>query len=563
MNFYTDLSFITNQHGKTLAERFAKLIKDSRYFDCLVGYFFTSGFYKIYKSLENTEKIRILIGIKTDRKTYEILNENQTEIENSIQFSHAETKEKIEKQIEEEMENSEDKYEVEEGINKFIQWIKDGKLEIRAYPSQNVHAKLYIMTFKEEDRDVGRVITGSSNFTESGLMDNLEFNVELKNSTDYEFAKQKFEELWENSVDLSERYIQTIKQKTWLNQNITPYELYLKFLYEYFKTELSQTNEISLEYLPENFKKLEYQEQAVLNAKRILEEYGGVFISDVVGLGKTYITAMLVSQLDGRTLVIAPPVLLEKSNPGSWANVFSDFKIPADFESIGKLDDLLNRGVEKYSNVVIDEAHRFRTETTISYEYIAEICRGKRVILVTATPYNNSPKDVLSQIKLFQSGRKSTIPNLPNIERFINQLNRNLKGLDRQKDYEKYIQIVKENAKIIQEKILKYLMVRRTRAEIEKYFAEDLKRQNIKFPEAQKPEPLYYELNEEEDKVFTKTMEMLTQELKYARYQPLLYYKEKITQPTKISQSNNGQTNENSSYKKIGKQFLCIQKNFG
>jgi len=136
-------------------------------------------------------------------------------------------------------------------------------------------------------------------------------------------------------------------------------------------------------------------------------EYGGVFISDVVGLGKTYISAMLAGQLDGRTLIIAPPVLLEKSNPGSWPNVFSDFRVPADFESLGKLDDLLDRGIDKYSNIIIDEAHRFRTETTITYEKLAEICRGKRVILVTATPYNNTPKDILSLLKLFQKAKKA------------------------------------------------------------------------------------------------------------------------------------------------------------
>ncbi len=257
------------------------------------------------------------------------------------------------------------------------------------------------MTFAEGDRDTGRVITGSSNFTQSGLVDNLELNVELKNRSDYEFALDKFNDLWQNSVDVSEKYVDTIKNKTWLNNEITPYELYLKFLYEYFKDELGQTDELLLKYLPEEFKKLEYQEQAVLNAKKILEEYGGVFISDVVGLGKTYISAMLAGQLDGRTLVIAPPVLLEKSNPGSWPNVFDDFRVHAHFESIGKLDHLLKSGVEKYQNIIIDEAHRFRTETNITYEKLSEICRGKRIVLVTATPYNNTPKDILSQIKLF------------------------------------------------------------------------------------------------------------------------------------------------------------------
>ena len=114
------------------------------------------------------------------------------------------------------MEDSEDNRNVEEGVNRFIEWIRGNKLEIRAYPSHNIHAKLYIMTFKEGDRDSGRVITGSSNFTQAGLVDNLEFNVELKNRSDYDFAKNKFKELWSNAVDVSEKYVQTIQGKTWL-----------------------------------------------------------------------------------------------------------------------------------------------------------------------------------------------------------------------------------------------------------------------------------------------------------------------------------------------------------
>jgi len=364
----SDLTFITNEPGHTLKERFEVLIRDSRFFDCLVGYFYTSGFYTIYKSLENTEKIRILIGIGTSKETYNLLMNAKNDTPLPLQFSHSETKEKFTNMVEKEMENSEDNQNVEQGVYKFIEWLKNKKLEIRVYPSKNIHSKLYIMTFTEGDRDVGRVITGSSNFTQSGLIENLEFNVELKNRADYEFAKQKFEELWKDAVDVSENYIQTINTRTWLNNNITPYELYLKFLYEYFKDELNLTDEIFIKYLPQNFKKFTYQEQAVLNAKKILEEYGGVFISDVVGLGKTYITAMLAAQLEGRTIVIAPPALLNRNNPGSWTNVFADFHIPAYFESIGKLDNALKE-IEKreYKNVIIDEAHRFRTETTIGY----------------------------------------------------------------------------------------------------------------------------------------------------------------------------------------------------
>ena len=555
----SDLSFITNEKNQSLKERFKVLIKSTRFFDCLVGYFFSSGFHAIYKSLEDTDKIRVLIGIGTNRQTYDSMEKVNKNKQLAFGFSHAETKQEVENLVQMEMEGSEDNKDVEDGVNKFIEWIECGKLEVRAYPSQNIHAKLYILTFDEGDRDVGRVITGSSNFTQAGLVENFEFNVELKNRSDYEFAIDKFEELWLNSVDVSEKYVQTIKEKTWLTQNISPYQLYLKFLYEYFKDELNQTDEVFTKYLPQEFKRLEYQEQAVLNAKKILLEYGGVFISDVVGLGKTYISAMLANQLDGRTLVIAPPVLLEKSNPGSWKNVFSDFRIPADYESLGKLDQLLDMGTDKYTNVIVDEAHRFRTETTVTYEKLAEICRGKRVILVTATPYNNTPKDILSLIKLFQNAKKSTIPNLPNLEAFFTGLDKKLKKLDRKNDYDKYINTIKANSREIRDKVLKYLMVRRTRTEIEKYFIKDIQEQGLKFPEMRKPEPLYYELNDKENEIFNKTIDLIANKFKYARYTPMLYYIGKIDQLEVQSQKNLGKFMKILLVKRLESSFFAFR----
>jgi len=555
----TDLSFITNEENQNLKERFEVLIKDTSFFDCLVGYFYSSGFHAIYQSLENTEKIRILIGISTSRQTFKMLENANKPTQHKIDFSHAEAKLEVENLVEKEMADSEDNRDVEKGVHKFIEWIKTGKLEIRAYPSQNIHAKLYIMTFKEGDRDIGRVITGSSNFTHAGLVDNLEFNVELKNRSDYDFAKNKFDELWRNAVDISEKYIQTIQTKTWLTQNITPYQLYLKFLYEYFKDELSQTDEVFIKYLPQEFKKLEYQKQAVLNSKKILLEYGGVFISDVVGLGKTYVSAMLAGQLDGRTLIIAPPVLLKKSNPGSWPNVFSDFRVPADYESLGKLDHLLDRGTDKYLNIIIDEAHRFRTETTITYEKMAEICRGKRVILVTATPYNNTPKDILSLLKLFQKAKKSTIPGPPDLESFFNSLDKKLKNLDRKKDYTEYINRVKANAREIRDKVLRHLMVRRTRTEIEKYFSKDIKKQGLKFPEVKKPVPLFYELNDEENNIFNKTINLIANQFRYARYMPMLYYEGKIDQLEEQSQRNMGRFMKILLVKRLESSFFAFR----
>lgn len=119
--------------------------------------------------------------------------------------------------------------------------------------------------------------------------------------------------------------------------------------------------------------------------------------------------------------------------------------------------------------------------------------------MVTATPYNNTPKDILSLLKLFQKAKKSTIPILPDLEGFFNGLDKKIKNLDRKKDYNEYINAVRANAREIRNKVLKYLMVRRTKTEIEKYFSKDIKEQGLKFPEVKKPEPLYYELNDEED----------------------------------------------------------------
>jgi len=538
----TDLTFFTNEPGQTLLDRFKVLLgRHTRFFDCLVGYFFSTGFYTLYSSFETTEKIRILIGIGTDRETVTQVQETKRQQQLQFQSKTKQTKEAFSESLTGEMSGSPDSFDVETGVIKFVEWLKSGKLEIHAYPSEKIHAKVYIMTFVDDSLDKGRVITGSSNFTEAGLRDNLEFNVELKNRNDYEFALEKFNQLWEQSVNVSEEFIETIDRKTWLNPNITPYELYLKFLYEYFRADLTPAAELSNRFVPIHFKKLEYQEQAVINAKRILEEYGGVFLSDVVGLGKTYISALLANELGGRNLVIAPPVLLDKNNPGSWYNVFLDFRVTAEFESVGKLEELAQRGTDRFDAVFIDEAHAFRNESTQTYEYLSQICRGKKVVLVTATPLNNSPKDILSQIKLFQKGKNSTIPNLTDLNSFFSRLEKKLRGVNRITDPDQYMRIVSENAQEIREKVLKYLMVRRTRSEVTKYFGDDLRKQKLRFPDVADPKGVFYEFDSLLDKTFNQTVALITSpNLRYARYKPATYLIEGSTQPERLAQENLG-----------------------
>ena len=464
-----------------------------------------------------------------------------------------------------EIENSADAKEVEDGILKFVEFIQSGKIEIKAHPSRNVHAKVYISRYREDDRDFGNVITGSSNFSEAGLVAQREFNVQLKNSADVKYALEKFEALWKEAVDISDYYVDVIKTKTYLDDSITPYQLYLKFLYEYFKADLSVNEELFYKNFPANFMQLKYQEQAVINAKRILEEFGGVFLADVVGLGKTYISALLANQLPGRHLIIASPALLDKDNPNSWPNVFHDFKIAAEFESVGKLEKIIERGTERYDNVFIDEAHKFRNETNISYENLSRICSGKKVVLVTATPLNNTPFDILAQIKLFQKGKNSTIPGIKNLDYFFSSLQKRLKKLDRKKDYDEYIAVVKENSRQIRERVLKHIMVRRTRKEIENYFSSDLKVQGLKFPKVASPAPIFYELDEKLDRIFLNTIKLITDKnsFTYARYMPLLYLKEELSEFDKTSQRNMGSFMKTLLVKRLESSFFAFKQTLG
>lgn len=505
-----DLTFFTNEDGQKLEDRFKKTLKDVKYFDILVGYFRTSGFYKLYQEFENIDKVRILVGLNADKKTVDII---QTSKQETLNFeSHSGTKEKITASIKQELYQSDDNYNVEFGILKFIEYIKTGKLEIKAYPSYNIHAKVYISRFKEDDRDFGRVITGSSNFSESGLNSQYEFNVELKNYSDVQYALNKFEELWKDGVDLSDVYINTLEKETWLNEDITPYELFLKFLYEYFKENLSRKESLDIQ-LPNGFMKLEYQHEAVRALSEIVEGYKGCFIADVVGLGKTYITAMYMQNLPGKKLIICPPPIIE-----SWQDAIFDFGVRgAKVVSLGKLEQIKKEGYEDYNYIFVDEAHRFRNEQTSQYQLLHEICYGKKVILITATPLNNSIYDFYPLIKLFQSPKDSEIPGIKNLEGFFANARNKLKQLD--KSTPEYLDEVKNVSDAVRNKILKHIMIRRTRKDVKEYFKQDIIKQGLHFPDVDTPHRIIYTYDETTDKIFTETIKKL-KEFTFARYQP-------------------------------------------
>lgn len=574
IRYDTDLTFFTNEQGHTLLDRFKCTLRDTHLFDVLVGYFRSSGFYQLYDSIEPIEKTRILVGLGVDAESHHALNGYQpldgyyTQTVMDLE-SHSNAKKYFQDELVHEIEESpEQDQRLETGLRKFIEFLKTDcsdpagdrrqggngkKLEIRAYPSKNIHAKVYIGRFHPDDRDYGFVITGSSNFSYSGLVANREFNVELRQRRDVEFALDQFEDLWKDSVEVSIEFIDAIENKTWFNDTITPYELYLKLIYEYLQEDINLQDDIE-PYLPEGFMQLQYQRQAVIQALKKLDEYNGVFLADVVGLGKTFIAAQILQQLRGRILVICPPVLKEY-----WEESLQDFRVPAKVESLGKLEHIIRGGVDRYDYIVVDEAHRFRNENTRSYADLLDICRGKKVILVTATPINNTIDDIFAQLKLFQIPKNSTIPGIPNLEKFFVGLRKRFDHLDkRDPEYRQMMVVVSRE---IRERILKHVMVRRTRTDVLTYFKSDILEQGLVFPEMQDPQKLVYEFDGQVETIFKQTMERL-HEFRYARYIPLLYYvgSKGLTEFEKQQQRNVGGFMKGILVKRLESSFYAFKK---
>ena len=526
-------NFFTNQEGNTLVDQFKKSIKYAKYFDILVGYFRISGFHLLYKELESVDKIRILIGINTDQKTLDLTQQSRQQ--DLALVSSTEAVESTKKSIVDEISKSDDSYDTEISIEKFVEFLQtdcpnpdldkknDGngkKLQIKVYPSQDLHAKVYISRHKDDfiDMSEGSVITGSSNFSKAGLKENKELNVILRDPNDLEFALDYFETLWKKSVDTSQIFVETLNNGTLIKNDITPYELYLKMLYEFFEKDLNLDKQIQMD-TPDWFMDLEYQKEAVMSALKILEGYGGLFIADVVGLGKTYISALLAQQLvkNNNILILCPPILKEY-----WEDTFHiDFKVGCKVESLGKIDKIDH---DKYDVIFIDEAHRFRNNQTISFEKLHDIVYGKKVILVSATPQNNTFEDLLNLISLFQSRRNSLIPGIPDLEGYFNNIKKELDGHKKTGNDEEYSKALKKFSEFIRSDILKEIMIRRTRNEIKTFYKDDILNQGLFFPELNKPHEIIYKFDKKLDKIFHSTL-LGIKDLSYSRYQPIKYLK--------------------------------------
>ena len=532
-------NFFTNEKENTLLEKIEGVFKYKKvhFFDALVGYFRASGYFRIRKFIQQTPRIRILVGINVDKLTY-LANQQGLLFNPNSEQSQEEFFNEIKKNIQEAKYDKE----VEDGMYQFIEDIVSGRIEMRIHPKQNIHAKIYI--FREEvyhPHGYGSVITGSSNLTEAGLEKNFEFNVELRYDDDIQFATETFERLWAESVEIDITHIEKIKTESYLNTDFTPYEVYLKFLLEYFGKSIDfDPNSVS--DLPKGYKKLSYQIDAVNDGYSKMMKHNGFFLSDVVGLGKTIVSALIAKKFffangfpmhRSYTLIIVPPALKE-----GWERTMTEFKLD-NYKIItnGSLHKLKNPSL--YDLVIVDEAHKFRSDTASMYNELQKLCKtktlhadgslhDKKVILVSATPLNNRPEDIANLVYLFQDSKDSTLEE-GNLQRFFREQIDKYKRAKDLKDIELISKEVKAIYEKIRVKVVEPLTVRRTRTDLmeNEAYRKDLEKQNVHFPDVKAPHKIYYQLDTELEELYDKTIRYLKGKekgtLKYYRYQAIKY----------------------------------------
>lgn len=410
-------NFITNSEPRDLKKRLIELIKNSDELKFLVGFFYFSGIRELYDGLKANPNTmtKVLVGLNVDRSNFGLIeyseNEQLSDEENTYKFLDS-----IKKSLNNESFDTKEFY---KQVRFFIELIRKNRLIIRKTYKPN-HAKLYL--FKLDQSQVGKknlFITGSSNLTKAGLSTQNEFNVEI-GDYGFEDAEQYFEGLWSEAVkitefeDIKKKLIQVVEKET-LVKDVTPFEAFCLVLKTYLDSfEQKEIGESLIKTLEDNgYKPYQYQLDAVRQALAIIENNNGVIVADVVGLGKTIVACAIAKQLKKRGVIICPPGLVGDTNKKSgWKKYTEEFGL-YDWEvrSLGDLKNTLefvNRAKD-IDVIIVDEAHRFRNQDTKDYELLKNICREKQVILLTATPFNNRPGDILALLKLFITPKRSSI----------------------------------------------------------------------------------------------------------------------------------------------------------
>ena len=583
-------NFFTNKNGNTLMKEFEGILQHNQYIknlDAVVGFLRASGYFSLRPFLNNINRVRILIGIDVDKYIAQAANQGRL-----FFGAEEEVREECLRKIRRDIECSNYKKEVEDGIFQMIQDLIDGKLELRAHPSKKIHAKLYILYPDDFNQySQGVAITGSSNLSGNGLGISedrqYEFNVKLDRYDDVKFAKDEFEQLWKEAEGcaITAGDVKASVDRTYLKGDVKPYDLYIKMLMEYFSDRVLATDDNNPFDMPEGYTKYDYQMDAVVEGYQKLIRYDGFFLADVVGLGKTVIATMIAKKFlieNGRDktkiLVVYPPAVEQ-----NWKATFKDFGIDkyAKFVTNGSLSKVLDEenysywNADEYDLVLVDEAHKFRSHTTSAFEQLQEICKmprieqgnipgyKKKVMLISATPMNNTPADIYNEIQLFQDPRRCTIDGVANLTAFFSPLIKEFQQLRKDPNFD--VTQFKKLAEHVRDRVIKPLTVRRTRTDIESVarYNKDVNG----FPKVERPNASSYELNKHLADLFESAMQTLDKELTYARYQAIAYLKPEVSNglydnAELISRSLAG-IRKNGLVKRLESSFYAFQVSLG
>jgi len=539
-------SFITNKE-KFLSDIINGILPKTDAVDILVGYFYYSGYMQLSEKLRD-KQIRILVGLDIDLHISKHIHEVEA-IRNEF-ISRNILKEEYFKEFVHLFNDSDflDTAEKLEQFKMFYGKILDGSLEIRK-TLEPCHSKMYLFAYNdlmnEEGELPGVLITGSSNLSYQGLKGRLELNARFNDKQDYEEGKKLFDELWESSVvvaskDNLDEWNNKVMARIWYDKIYSPYLMYVRVLKEYFNIPKSDNLLTPYDITEGKFSNLKYQTDAVQMAINALNNHDGAIVADVVGLGKSIIASTIARNLKLRTIIVCPPHLYKQ-----WEGYRDEFGFTASVFSAGKIEDAVLHYQELVKDdeqflIIIDEAHRFRNEYTQDYALLHNLCFGNKVLLLTATPFNNQPADIYALIKLFQIPTRSTLKTVENLGASFKDLIYKYKVLrEAQKTGKKTDEEIKDEVNGIAKKIrsiISPLVVRRSRLDLQGIpeYADDLKQQNIQLVMPNDPEELEYDLSELKD-LYTTTLDRINKSegssddvyrFKAARYSPVLYIRE-------------------------------------
>ncbi|MCL1925636.1 MAG: phospholipase D-like domain-containing protein, partial [Syntrophorhabdaceae bacterium] len=518
------MSRLIDNLSQTLEQALKNTLPQTDRVDILTAYFYFSGFSMLAEELKD-KHIRILVGKSIDPnavnelsaaiRSYPNVDLNTYQNKKYYSFSRSQRKKEYTESFIR-LFNKSSLSELFDGTDSqkmqriFEKKLYDGSLEIRI-TSEGNHAKTYILTnkleFSANGDSKGVVFMGSSNFTYSGLVGQGELNHRFSDNQDYDKYLEYFNKLWNdsNTIDIqtsdsNDEFLEEIKQRLWLHSKPDPYKIYIRILHELYY----QVNEHDLK-TPSvisrgKFTNLRYQLDAIRNGIDCINKNNGVIVADVVGLGKSIVAAAIAYNLDiQRTFIIAPPHLVQQ-----WDDYVQDFGIRgAIVESGGKIEHIHDRYAtsDQPALFIIDEAHRYRNEFTDDYQYLHQLTRShadNKVILLTATPYNNRPQDLFAMVKLFQTPSRSTINSVDNLSLRFHELIAEYRSLEKKGKKEMTERIKADLKKLSHELrlLIEPIIIRRSRIDLKEVqeYADDLKAQKISFPEVEGPLLIEYDL---------------------------------------------------------------------